>query len=255
MIVIIMAGGLGKRMGSDLPKVLHPVVHLSEPHKLKPMLIRVINTAKELNPEKIFIIVGKFKDQIVNSVNNFIDQNTIKLIEYVEQTEALGTGHAVKCVLPYLTESNVKCIILSGDVPIISTETLKKLIGFENDLTNRLLVTNLEDPTGCGRIILQDGKIIKIVEQKDCTEEEKQIKLVNCGIYQINSRDLHNLLPKITSNNKSNEYYLTDIVDLMITNNIGIEYYELPSHKHYEIKNVNTQKDLLDLNNFILDMR
>jgi UDP-N-acetylglucosamine diphosphorylase/glucosamine-1-phosphate N-acetyltransferase len=246
MIIIIMAGGLGKRMDSNIPKVLHEVV-LPNNTKIKyPMLIHVILTAIKLNPKKIFIIVGKFKEIISQTISNYISNQN--LIEYVEQTEALGTGHAIKCCLPFISnfiEDNA--IILSGDVPLISPKTLANLIG----QTNKILITKLIDPTGCGRIIFSDKQILKIVEQKDCSDSEKLIQYVNCGIYQIKVKDLNNLIPLITNNNKSNEYYLTDIIDLMIQNNIPINTWELADSNQYEIKNVNTKIDLEELNNFI----
>lgn len=250
MIIIIMAGGLGKRMDSNIPKVLHEVV-LPNNTKIKyPMLIHVILTAIKLNPKKIFIIVGKFKEIISQTISNYISNQD--LIEYVEQTEALGTGHAIKCCLPFISNFiEDTAIILSGDVPLISPKTLANLIG----QTNKILITKLIDPTGCGRIIFSDKQILKIVEQKDCSDSEKLIQYVNCGIYQIKVKDLNNLIPLITNNNKSNEYYLTDIIDLMIQNNIPINTWELADSNQYEIKNVNTKIDLEELNNFITSFK
>ena len=107
-------------------------------------------------------------------------------------------------------------------------------------------------PDGCGRILFDtEGKIIGIREEKDCNEDEKKIKLVNCGIYQIRVIDLINLIPQIDNKNKSNEYYLTDIIRLMISNSIHIETSILKNEYQYEIKNVNTKKDLDELNNYI----
>ncbi len=259
-----MAGGLGKRMESDLPKVLHNVYSIINSNLptnigmmeykyfLKPMIVHVIETALQLNPSKIFIITGQYKDiieQIINQYINFQDK-----IEYVMQHKALGTGHAIKCCLTNFEKyPNEPTLILSGDVPLISIQTLNNLLA---DNTNKLLVTELDNPFGCGRIILNsENQIIKIIEEKDCLESEKLVKLVNCGIYQLNSTVLCNLIPKITNNNKANEYYLTDIIEIMINNNIPIEYYELEKYKNYEIKNVNTKKDLEELNNFLLDLK
>lgn len=263
MIVIIMAGGLGKRMGSDLPKVLHevcvPKQFVSEQIKLSnkyyPMLIHVILTSIKLNPKKIFIIVGKFKDQIEQTVNKYIELGLIAnldLIEYICQEPALGTGHAIKCTLPWIYKyPDERTLILSGDVPLISLETLNNLDG----QTNKLLITKLDNPNGCGRIIFDEyNNFIKIIEEKDCLEEEKLIKYVNCGIYQINVNNLIQLIPLINNNNKSQEYYLTDIIGLMIDNNIKIDTYELELESQYQIKNVNTKKDLEELNNYIKNM-
>ena len=245
MIVIIMAGGLGKRMESDLPKVLHKVVCPTDTNKSLPMIIHIINTSIQLGVSKIFVIVGKYKNIIKKTIDEYICIDD--LIEYVIQEPALGTGHAIKCTIPsILNYSNEKALILSGDVPLISLSTLK---GLEAD-TNKLLITELENPFGCGRIIF-DNKIVGIREEKDCDENEKNIKFVNCGIYQINVIDLINLIPQINNNNKSNEYYLTDIVGLMIQHSIPIETFILEKNRQYEIKNVNTKKDLDELNFYI----
>lgn len=248
MIVLIMAGGLGKRMESDLPKILHHVVCPSNISITMPMIIHVINTSIKLGVNKIYVIVGIYKDIIKKTIENYIGIND--LIEYVIQEPALGTGHAIKCSLPLITEFlNEKALILSGDVPLISLSTLKNLDGD----VNKILITELSEPFGCGRILFNDQqKIIGIKEEKDCNDDEKKIKFVNCGIYQINVIDLINLIPLINNNNKSNEYYITDIIHLMIQNLIPIETFVLEKHCQYEIKNVNTKKDLDELNNFII---
>ena len=249
MIVIIMAGGLGKRMESEIPKVLHQVICPSDITKSYPMIIHIINTSIKINVKKIFVIVGKYKEIIKKTIEEYIGFNY--LIEYIDQEPALGTGHAIKCSLSLLLNySNENALILSGDVPLISLSTLK---GLEGEI-NKLLITELDEPFGCGRILFNEfnsNKIIGIKEEKDCNEEEKKIKLVNCGIYQIKVIDLINLIPLINNNNKSNEYYLTDIIGLMIEHSIPIETFVLEKNLQYEIKNVNTKKDLEELNNFI----
>lgn len=248
-----MAGGLGKRMESDLPKVLHKVSFPSNHNIEYPMLIHVIMTATSLNPKKIFIIVGKFRSIISETINQYISQGLIlnaDSIEYVDQVVPLGTADAIKCCLNQISSySNDKALILSGDVPLITKQTLENLLKGNN---NKLLITELLNPYGCGRILLNNlGNIIGIREEKDCNNEEKNIKLVNCGIYQISVKDLINLIPIISNNNKSQEYYLTDIVDLMITNNILLDTNILDVNSQWEIKNVNTKKDLEELNNFV----
>ena len=250
MIVIIMAGGLGKRMESYLPKVLHPVVDPSNINIKYPMLVYVINTSIKLNPKKIFVIVGKYKSIIEETINKYIKNND--LIEYVIQEPALGTAHAIKCTLLQISKYiDNKAIILSGDVPLISINTLSGL----NGETNKLLITELDNPYGCGRIlfdnIMNTNKIIGIREEKDCSDEERKINFVNCGIYQIAVKDLMDLIPLIKNENKSGEYYLTDIIYLMIQKSIPIDTYLLEKHSQWEIKNVNTKKDLENLNEYI----
>lgn len=248
MIVIIMAGGLGKRMESDLPKVLHHVVCPNDINITYPMIVHVIKTSIEIKVKKIFIIVGKYKNIIKSTIEEYINLEN-DLIEYVEQEPALGTGHAIKCALPAISNYvNEKALILSGDVPLISKNTLSGLDGN----INKLLITELRNPFGCGRILFNEHGYIKgIREEKDCNEDEKKNNFVNCGIYQINVIDLLNLIPLIDNKNKSNEYYLTDIIGLMITNSIPIETFILNKEFQYEIKNVNTKKDLEELNNYI----
>jgi len=258
MIVLIMAGGLGKRMESDLPKVLHNVNVPNYPSIYNityPMIIHVILKAITINPTKIYIIVGKYKDIIKDTIDKYINLNIItnsELIEYVYQGESLGTGHAILCALPQIADYiNDSALILSGDVPLISENTLTNLIDDEN----KLLITRLNNPTGCGRIIMDNKNgIINIIEEKDCSLTEKMIKLVNCGIYQIKVKDLLKLIPQIGNNNNAKEYYLTDIITLMINNNIKIGYYELPEVKQYEITNINTKHDLDKLNRYIINM-
>jgi UDP-N-acetylglucosamine diphosphorylase/glucosamine-1-phosphate N-acetyltransferase len=233
MIVLIMAGGLGKRMNSNIPKVLHKVDNL-------PMIIHVIKKAKSLNPTNIFIIVGKYKNIIEKTINNF---GYINGVNFIYQEEPLGTGNAIFCALPHIN-NNENVIILSGDVPLISIETLNKLIEHENTI----LTTELENPFGCGRIIYNNNYVTKIIEEKDCSENEKLIKNVNCGIYNIQSHILKLLIPLITNNNNANEYYLTDIVLLMANNNFKLEMCKLEKIKQHEIANINTEKDLKNIN-------
>ena len=154
LVTIIMAGGLGKRMNSNIPKVLHMVNN-------KPMLLKVIETAVSMNSEKIFVVVGYFKDQIQRTLSMYMD---ITKLCFVEQKEALGTGHAILCSLPYLTEykENKDILILSGDVPLINKSSLKILL--DNKNLACLITTEYEIPTGYGRIILDDeGKFNSIV--------------------------------------------------------------------------------------------
>lgn len=258
MIVIIMAGGIGKRMESDLPKVLHMVTHPDNKDIKLPMLIHVIITSIKLNPSKIFVIVGKFKTLISETIDLYVKQGFIsnpELIEFVDQETPLGTAHAIKCVLEHLNPMYLdqNALILSGDVPLISIQTLYEMMN-ENNQNPKLLITELDEPFGCGRILLNDkGNIVGIREEKDCGDDEKKIQLVNCGIYKIGVSELNEFIPLISNNNKSQEYYLTDIIDLMVKSNILIQTQILNKFSQWEIKNVNTKKDLEELNNFVLN--
>ena len=242
LIVLIMAGGLGKRMESDLPKVLHEINN-------KPMLVHIIKKTLLLSPFKIGIIVGIYKDIIVNTIKNYISSNTInnKLV-FIDQPESLGTGHAIQCCREYLlqyTEKNV--LVLSGDVPLISHKTMSNMIS--NNYSVTILTAEFENPSGYGRIICDNNnKFIKIVEEKDCFDIEKTIKNINTGIYSFSCNLLCKYLPYLSNNNAQQEYYLTDIIEIIKNNeNINIHMRIIPTDKQYEIIGVNTKSQLLEL--------
>ena len=254
-----MAGGLGKRMLSDTPKVLHLI-------NGEPMLVKIIKQALQLNPTKILIVVGKYKSIIQNCLLKFID-NAINQIEFIYQSESLGTGHAIMCCIDYLlfcvynannannannTINANTVLVLSGDTPLISSETMQNMIDYNNQKSynNTIMTTILENPHGNGRIIrnINDNTFIKIIEEKDCNSYEKDVKEVNCGIYVFNIKTLCENITKIDRNNAQNEYYLTDIFK-HITHNLGI--YELKREKQYELINVNTPEQLTYASTFI----
>jgi hypothetical protein len=167
------------------------------------------------------------------------------------QEEPLGTGHAIKCSLDWMQQNldiNTDILILSGDVPLISINTLKNVL----DKENSLLITKTNNPKGCGRIIFNlENNVEKIIEEKDCTEEQREIQYINCGIYNMKLRVLLEIINKITNNNVAKEYYLTDMIEIANNNNIKINTYELPEDKTIEISNINTQEDLANIINLI----
>ena len=235
--VVIMAGGLGKRMESTLPKVLHKVLD-------KPMLVQVIETALKLKPDNIFVIVGKYLPVIGETLNKY---GVLKYIKFVHQTEALGTGHAIQCCREHIKE-----LILSGDVPLIKENTLLQMV---NKLDKaRIMTTILEEPQGYGRIIEIDGVFSKIVEQKDATEEELKCKKVNAGIYAFDSNVLYKYLPYLSNDNAQKEYYLTDIVEIIKNNEqINIELFNMSKEQQIELTGVNTKQQLENLNKILSD--
>ena len=246
MYTIILAGGLGKRMNSDIPKVLHKV-------NGTPMICKVINEAVKLNTKEIMIVVGRYKNIIKDTIDKFINKSYSKKIVYITQKDqeidgkikTMGTGDAINCCVSHLkdirVDGNENVVILSGDVPLIKHTTIESLLKEKNTL----LTTFLSNPFGCGRIFLDDhGQIEKIVEEKDCNDEQRKCKQVNCGIYNLNIDSIINYVPLITNNNKSQEYYLTDIVEIMRKHNTPIDPVLLPLQNSAEILNVNTPKDL-----------
>ena len=242
LIVIIMAGGLGKRMNSNLPKVLHCI-------KEKPMLVHVVEQSLLLNPIKLLIVVGKYKEIIKTTLKTYMD---ISNITFVLQSEALGTGHAIQCCLPELYNcSQSTTVILSGDVPLLQHNTLTHFL--QNNYQATLMTTLLDNPTGYGRIIENNNIFTKIVEEKDCLLEEKQIKRVNCGIYAFHTELLCKYIVNIDNNNSQQEYYLTDIIKLitLYEENTIIDTFDIAKEIQYQIMGINTPEQLSELESFI----
>ena len=196
--IIILAAGQGKRMQSSLPKVLQPLGG-------KPLLQHVIDTCSKLEKVKLHIVVGGQKKLIQSSIS------APKSTNWVVQKNQLGTGHAVKQVLPSLRPNSCS-VVLYGDGPMVKLKTLKRLISNITKDNLSLLTFEATSPKGLGRIIRQGPRVIGIVEEKDATNAEKKIKEVNSGILATSSRNLKNWLPKLKNNNAAKEYYLTDIV-------------------------------------------
>lgn len=239
--IIIMAGGLGKRMNSNIPKILHLLDN-------KPMLVKIVETSLLLKPEKILIVVGKYKEIIIETIKKYI---SLDYLEFIDQIDAKGTGHAIKCCRNNLINTDIdNVLILSGDVPLISKETI--LICLNNLNKCKIITTIVDEPSGLGRIILKNNKFIKIIEEKDCSNEEKNIKLVNTGIYAFKKNILCKYILHINNNNAQQEYYLTDIIEIIKNNEkIDIDMYEISKDKQYELTGINTQQQLIELNNLI----
>jgi len=242
--IIIMAGGLGKRMNSSIPKILHKILN-------KPMIVHVIKESNKLNPKKIMIVVGKYREIIEKTIKEYLDMNTFP-IEYIYQPEALGTGHAIQCCIESLKKNiNSKTLILSGDVPLLKYNTMNSIITNVNKV--KITTTEFENSTGYGRIIEKNSLFEKIVEEKDCTLEEKKIKKINCGIYVFDTEILCKYLPYLTNNNFQKEYYLTDIIEIIKTNeDINIDLYNISKENHYQIMGINTREQLLELERLII---
>ena len=234
--IIILAGGSGKRMNSSIPKVLHLINN-------EPIIIKLLKEVIKTKPTKILLVVGKFQDMIKQELEKYQINNVI----FVLQCNPLGTGDAVKCCIPYL-ENDSNVVILSGDTPLISYNTINSFLT-DNSLL-KIGITNLDNPYGYGRIYEIDNKFNKIIEEKDCSEIEKQIKKINCGIYTINSNLIKKYIHLITNNNKQNEYYLTDIIQIIKNSeNIDIIYHVF--RDSYEIMGINTIEQLKQVENSI----
>lgn len=228
--VIILAAGKGTRMRSSLPKVLQPLAG-------RPLLGHVIETARKLNAKNIITIFGHGGDLVQQA---FAQEN----VQWVEQAEQLGTGHAVKVTLPVLPTDGVS-LILSGDVPCISQETLEKLLAVSRETGIGLVTLTLADATGYGRIVRENNKIQAIVEHKDANDAQRQIKEINTGIYCVSNAKLHQWLPKLSNNNAQGEYYLTDIVAMAIAD--GLEVASVEPERAFEVEGVNDRVQLAAL--------
>ena len=198
--IIILAAGQGTRMKSETPKVLHPLAG-------KALLQRVIETAEALNPENIQIIYGFQGEQLKKACRSY-------KLNWVHQSHQLGTAHAVSQALPYCPDDN-QILVLFGDVPLVSEQTLRKLLQLTQDKLG-LVTAQFIDPTGLGRIIRDaDGKLMAIVEQKDANEEQLKITEINTGILCAPARILKEYCPKINNENAQQEFYLTDLIALL----------------------------------------
>ena len=199
---IILAAGKGTRMKSDLPKVLHPVAGIT-------MLEHVFRAVSAINPEKTVTIVGHKADL----VEKVLEGQT----EFAHQTEQLGTGHAVMMAEPALEGLDGQTLVIAGDTPLITGESLKSLVDFHKNHKNvaTILTAEAANPFGYGRIVRNaDGEVTKIVEQKDASEFEQQIKEINTGTYLFDNKRLFEALKNINTNNAQGEYYLTDVIGI-----------------------------------------
>jgi NDP-sugar pyrophosphorylase family protein len=235
LTVAILAAGKGTRMNvPDLPKVLVPMNN-------KPLLGYVLETIEQLKSSKTVVILGHEKEK----VNKFLSQNSFSNIKTVLQEPQLGTGHAVDQTRSELIESNSDVMILCGDVPLITLETLNSFIKYHNDNNSSLTVLSAiaPNPTGYGRIIRDDNNnFVRIVEQKDANEIEKSVNEINSGTYIVKSELLFSALERINNSNAQGEYYLTDIVEII--KNDGYEVMAYPTSNIDEIQGINSIDDL-----------
>tara|TARA_Y100000588_G_scaffold222302_1_gene236199 strand:+ start:737 stop:2131 length:1395 start_codon:yes stop_codon:yes gene_type:complete len=234
--IVILAAGLGKRMLSETPKVLHKLAG-------KPMLTQVVETAQSLNPEQIHIVVGHGNAQVKKALSSLA-------VNWVQQDKQLGTGHAVMQALPDIPEQS-QVMVLSADVPLIQAQTLQALQSCctpkpQQPIPLGLLLARAPDPTGLGRIIRDDnGNITAIVEEKDASEQQRQINEIYSGICCANTADLQRWLPRLSSNNAQQEYYLTEIIAIACEE--GIPVHSIHAHDYMEIQGVNNRLQLQQL--------
>ncbi|BBL22039.1 MULTISPECIES: bifunctional UDP-N-acetylglucosamine diphosphorylase/glucosamine-1-phosphate N-acetyltransferase GlmU [Acinetobacter] len=225
--VIILAAGKGTRMRSHLPKVLQPLAG-------RPLLGHVIETAKKLQAENIITIYGH-GGQLVQDA--FVEEK----IQWVEQAEQLGTGHAVQMTLPVLPKEGIS-LILYGDVPLVRQQTLEQLLEASRETGIGMITLTVDNPAGYGRIVRESGKIQAIVEHKDASDEQRLINEINTGIYCVSNAKLHQWLPQLSNDNVQGEYYLTDIVAMAVAD--GLEIASIQPELAFEVEGINDRLQL-----------
>jgi bifunctional UDP-N-acetylglucosamine pyrophosphorylase/glucosamine-1-phosphate N-acetyltransferase len=236
MNVVILAAGMGKRMQSALPKVLHPLAG-------KPLLRHVIDTARGLSPQKLCVIYGHGGAAVPEMVAT-VAESTGSTIDTALQEPQQGTGHAVMQAVPQLDDDQ-PTIVLYGDVPLTTVATLRRLVEAAGSDKLGILTVEQANPFGLGRIVREAGKIVRIVEEKDATEAERAIKEINSGIMAIPTRHLKKWLAALSNNNAQGEYYLTDIVAQAVAD--GVPVVSSQPSGEWEVAGVNSKVQLAEL--------
>jgi bifunctional UDP-N-acetylglucosamine pyrophosphorylase/glucosamine-1-phosphate N-acetyltransferase len=231
MNIVILAAGMGKRMHSALPKVLHPLAG-------KPLLSHVIDTARTLSPTRLVVVVGHGGEAVREAVG-------APDVQFALQAQQLGTGHALAQALPLL-DANVPTLVLYGDVPLTRASTLKRLTDAAGQNGYGILTVTLDDPTGYGRIVRDAaGKVVRIVEQKDANEAERKIGEINTGIVVTPTAPLAAWLAALKNDNAQGEYYLTDVVEAAIAS--GHPAVTAQPDEEWETLGVNSKQQLAEL--------
>ncbi len=230
--VIILAAGKGTRMKSDRAKVLHEL-------NAVPMIHYVVKTALAVTPDHVHVVVGHQAAEVERTVTRQFDTG------FVTQAEQKGTGHAVQCALPYLSETVEHVVILCGDVPLLTLPTVQRLLTrhhqTRSDIT--VLAVHIDQPKGYGRVIInENGQMEGIVEEADADDRQRKITLINSGIYCVKKSILAEALNRITANNAQNEFYLTDIIGIGYQQGLrlGVEIGDNP----HEVIGINTLAQL-----------
>ena len=235
LATIIMAAGKGTRMNSDLPKVLHLVDG-------KPMLMHVIDLARQLDSERIINILGHKKELVIEAIKS-------ENVEYVIQEPQLGTGHAVQQTESLLKDFTGDVLVLSGDVPLLRKSTIDKMLKVHREADNgaTVLTAIFKNPHGYGRVLRKDDNTLDIIiEEKDCNDEQRKIKEINAGIYIFKAKELFPALRKIKNDNKQNEYYLPNALKYIAKSGQSIALHI--TDEPIEISGVNTVEQLKELN-------
>ncbi len=227
--IIILAAGQGTRMRSNLPKVLQPLAG-------KPLLAHVLACAEELKADDICVVYGHGGEAVQSAISE-------PAIRWALQAERLGTGHAVQQAMPGTPDDN-RVLILAGDVPLLTPNTLSRLLA-ETPLTDMAVLTvELDDPTGYGRIVREGGSVNRIVEQKDASPEQQAISEINTGVILCPGAKLKSWLSKLGNDNSQGEYYLTDVIAMAVADKV--EVYGIKADTGAEVMGINDKKQLAE---------
>ncbi len=243
VVAVILAAGKGTRMKSDLPKVLHPLLG-------KPMIQYVVDVCREIKAERILAVVGYQKQMVLDIIGP-------QGVESVIQNEQFGTGHAVLQAEMQLKEYNGNVLVLCGDVPLISADTLNDLIQYHEEENAYATVLTCEegDPTGYGRIIRNlDGSLKTTVEERDIQDESiRKVKEVSTGIFLFRSKELFEALKKVNNSNSQCEYYLPDVLKIFVNGNKKVGLYQ--TQNLGEIHGINTKEQLEKIEKYLSNQK
>lgn len=229
--IVILAAGQGKRMKSDLPKVLQPLAG-------RPLLAHVLEAAKPLNADATYVVYGHGGEQVKAALSD-------RPVSWVLQSQQLGTGHAVAQAMPTIPDDH-DVLVLYGDVPLVLAATLQSLVRSSSDRSIGLLTVKLADPSGYGRIVRDGaGNVVRIVEQKDANTKERAIDEVNTGLLAAPARSLRRWLTALKNDNAQGEYYLTDIIVMAVRDGLKIDAVIAPTE--IEVLGVNDKVQLAQL--------
>jgi bifunctional UDP-N-acetylglucosamine pyrophosphorylase/glucosamine-1-phosphate N-acetyltransferase len=240
LAAVILAAGQGKRMQSDLPKVLHAVGG-------RAMVLHVVDAVKAVGASPVIVVTG-YQAERVEAVCAGAG------VEFARQTEQLGTGHAVMQTEPQLAGMDGTIVVLNGDVPGLRPRTIREFVAYHasKQATATVLTATLDDPAGYGRIVrADDGRLLRIVEDRDATPEERTIREINSGLFCFAATELFPALKRVTRRNSQNEYYLTDVIGLFATEGRTVAAYCIEDAR--EVAGVNNPDELDAVRRFVSD--